>query len=157
MDESRPPDWTNLHWAIWTQDLESVKQILSAEGTDINAQDQLGWTPLHLACCSNSSRLWETGQLHPRGLNSQTGPGFDLTIRPGAIHRYKVLGYSSSSSTGPGDELDKSNLAESTVSFFIALELLQASAEVNTSHHHAPLHCAASSGWTDHVDALLNA
>ena len=151
-----------MHWAVWTQNLDSVRRILAAKGTNVNALDKFKWSSLHLACCSSKSQLWETTQLRGRGLNSYTGPGVDLTKRPGALRRYSVLANTRSRSTGYGSEIvDKSALAEYTVAFFIALEFLQSSADVRSYWHyahqyHVPLHCAASSGWTDHVDALLH-
>ncbi|KLU91735.1 hypothetical protein MAPG_10684 [Magnaporthiopsis poae ATCC 64411] len=156
MAESKPSDWSDLHWAVWTQDLDSVKQILSTAPAAAHAEDDLGWTPLHLACCSNTSRLWQTAQLEPRGLNGSAGIGSILTSRPGASERYKVLAYTYSRSNGLSDDvgLGSGNVAEPSVSFSIALELLHAGAVVNTQGRHPPLHCAASSGWPDHLDAL---
>ena len=71
-------DWTDLHWAVWCQDLDPVKEILETYKSDINTQDDQGWTPLHLACCSQNSELWVIHQMLKRGLDSDTSPGLDL-------------------------------------------------------------------------------
>ena len=38
----------SLHGACYKGDIEAVKRHLAA-GADVNAKDEIGWTPLHLA------------------------------------------------------------------------------------------------------------
>jgi hypothetical protein len=78
--------------------------------------------------------------------------GRALSNRPGAPSRYPTLAYTKSK----GAELP-SDFAEKNLSFLIALDLLQAGADVRVKAKRfcTPLHCAASSAWVDHVDALL--
>ena len=95
-----------------------------------------------------------------RGLRADHGSGLYLTRRPGANFRYQTLAYTYSNpveSPSTVDE-DQPELGESSLSFMIALELLQAGADVSAeaSGFYTALHCAASSGWIDHIDALCS-
>ena len=152
-------DWTELHWAVWCQDLESVKKILALKKNKVNARDSKGWAPLHLACCSHKSTLWSTYMV-ARGLRADQGSGLYLTRRPGANLRYPTLAYTYSNPVeNPStNDADQPELGESSLSFMIALELLQAGADVSAdaSGFYTALHCAASSGWIDHIDALCS-
>jgi hypothetical protein len=132
---------------VWCQNLDQVKGILAADSRNLDTRDDQGWTPLHLACCSKKSRLWDLHQIKNRNWRSNA-----LTDRPGARSNYSMLAYTSSMLAST-----PSNFAEKNVSFMIALELLQAGADVRSKAQRfcTPLHCAANSGWVDHVDALL--
>ncbi|NXU76148.1 SLF1 protein, partial [Oreotrochilus melanogaster] len=46
---------TALHKACISNKVESLVQLLSSSGTDINARDFAGWTPLHEACNHGST------------------------------------------------------------------------------------------------------
>jgi hypothetical protein len=151
--ELRNSDWTDLHWAAWCQDLDGVKGILATDLKGIiNIQDDQGWTSLHLACCSENSKFWAVHQLAQRNLDSRTSPGSDLTKRPGANSKYTMLAYASSRYAR-----SPMNFEQKTVAFMIALDLLQAGADVapKAQGFCTPLHCAVNSGWIDHIDALL--
>lgn len=72
----------------------------------------------------------------------------ELDERPGAGDNYKKFTFY--------DEKDPSH-QEQSVAFMIALDLLQAGADVHvTADIFTPLHCAAGSGWVEHVNALLH-
>lgn len=45
-----PHESERLHWAAGAGDMELVKALV-AEGCDLNAFDDMGWTPLHHAAC----------------------------------------------------------------------------------------------------------
>ncbi|KAH7132348.1 heterokaryon incompatibility protein-domain-containing protein [Dendryphion nanum] len=148
----RPADWTDLHWAVWTQDLDSVKAICTRQ-IDIDAVDERKWTALHLANTSKSSSLWKTRQLEGRELDHHNGTTIILSNRPGAETRYPQLTYNYSLYTQ-----DHSELAETTLSFMILVELLQSGArfDITDGAGLSPLHCAMASGWPEHVDVLLS-
>lgn len=137
---------------MWCQDLDRVKEILATNNDSLNTPDLLGWTALHLACCSQTSKLWEIHQLKERDLDPRAGPGVELTRRPGADRRYQTLAftYSRYATHPPGFE-------ERNLSFMIAVDLLQAAANatLKTQQLCTPLHYAVNSGWTDHIDALF--
>jgi hypothetical protein len=94
------------------------------------------------------------------GLRADQGSGLYLTRRPGANLRYPTVAYTYSNPVeNPStNDADQPELGESSLSFMIALELLQAGADVSAdaSGFYTALHCAASSGWIDHIDALCS-
>ena len=143
-----------MHWVVWCQDHDQVKEILATTQIDVDAQDDQGWTALHLACCSQYSNLWSIHQMVNRGLKTNAGHGCGLTLRPGANQRHSTLTYTYSRQS------DNSNpdFASETLAFMIALDLLQAGTDVGVVSQGfcTPLHCAVNSGWIDHVDALLS-
>lgn len=151
VDTVRPADWNDLHWAVWCGDLDRVKEICRDPEniTIVNSPDQRGWTALHLACTSKDSDIWKSQQIEPegRGPNPRNAA---LTSRPGADERYRLFTYSSSRYTQ-----DAPDHAECTISFMMALELLQAGAQITFSGV-SPVHCAFSSNWPEIVDALFH-
>ncbi|XP_056275666.1 SMC5-SMC6 complex localization factor protein 1 isoform X2 [Pseudoliparis swirei] len=66
---------TLLHRACKRNQVETVLQILSLPGTDINVKDHAGWTPLHEACNHGSTACVEALLRHRPApvLNNQVG------------------------------------------------------------------------------------
>ncbi|EKG11392.1 Heterokaryon incompatibility [Macrophomina phaseolina MS6] len=89
-----------------------------------------------------------------RGLSPTRNTGKVLSSRPGAEERYSAWSYTFSRYVVPPPV----EFAQQTVSFMVALELLQAGAGVGTTTKTSltPLHCAASSGWIDHINTLCS-
>ncbi|XP_037339258.2 SMC5-SMC6 complex localization factor protein 1 isoform X3 [Pungitius pungitius] len=66
---------TLLHRACKRNQVETVLQILSLPGTDVNVKDHAGWTPLHEACNHGSTACVEALLRHRPApvLNNQVG------------------------------------------------------------------------------------
>ncbi|XP_068560223.1 SMC5-SMC6 complex localization factor protein 1 isoform X1 [Cebidichthys violaceus] len=66
---------TLLHRACKRNQVETVLQILSLPGTDVNIKDHAGWTPLHEACNHGSTACVEALLRHRPApvLNNQVG------------------------------------------------------------------------------------
>ncbi|KAM8886475.1 SMC5-SMC6 complex localization factor protein 1 isoform 1-T1 [Spinachia spinachia] len=66
---------TLLHRACKRNQVETVLQILSLPGTDVNVRDHAGWTPLHEACNHGSTACVEALLRHHPApvLNNQVG------------------------------------------------------------------------------------
>jgi hypothetical protein len=133
---------------VWCQDLESVKTLLSLGTSSIDAHDSQGWTCLHLACSSAKSRLWRSHQVKRRVQSIRS----TLSARSLAVRNY--LTFANSNLVNKRDGIDE---AEEGISFMIAMDLLHSGADYRTETRDfvTPLHCAASSGWAEHIDMLL--
>nr|XP_049618154.1 SMC5-SMC6 complex localization factor protein 1 isoform X1 [Syngnathus scovelli]XP_049618155.1 SMC5-SMC6 complex localization factor protein 1 isoform X1 [Syngnathus scovelli] len=59
LDKVNAAGETRLHRACKTNQVETVLYILACPGTDVNAKDHVGWTPLHEACCNGSAACVE--------------------------------------------------------------------------------------------------
>ena len=60
----QPPD-ISIHDAAWNRNFEAVKQHLEA-GTDVNAKDKSGWTPLFSAVINRHKEMAELRSLKVR-------------------------------------------------------------------------------------------
>jgi hypothetical protein len=136
----RNRDWTDLHYAVWNHDFDQVRS-LARMGT-INSLDSSGWSPLHLACTSEESHLFDIHQINARGLTR-----FD------SGKKYNRFAW------GPTRKHSSiSDNSERTQSMGILEILLENGASPNAKAKNfcTPLHCAANSGWASHAIALID-
>ena len=122
-------DRTLLHVAASEGDLTKVKEILKDPKTELDAIDELGWTPLMIACSAGNIEI----------VKELIGSGADIN-RPN-INGQTVLHYAASKSH-----------------FEICELLLNSKANVNSQDKYGstPLHRAASKGNTKIVNLLLS-
>ena len=80
--ESQPPEPTtvktpdiSIHEAVAEGNIESVKQHLAA-GTDVNAKDKGGGTPLHIATISDHTEAAELLIAESADVNAKTTSGY---------------------------------------------------------------------------------
>jgi hypothetical protein len=52
-------DWSELHYAAFTKDVEKVRLLVKSKPWLVLAQDLSKWTPVHLACCGISGWAFE--------------------------------------------------------------------------------------------------
>lgn len=113
----------------------------------MNAKDNEGWTALHLACTSEDSMLFSSHQIMNRGLSMFSGFGLPR------YNRYKWGPQRTHSMFGDSNE--------EVCSLGVVGVLLAHGADPNASTGSGgfatPLHCAANSGWTQVVRALVEA
>jgi ankyrin repeat protein len=64
----------SIHMAASAGNIEVVKQHLAA-GTDVNAKDKLGWTPLHEAAVKGQTKVAELLIAAGADVNAKTGGG----------------------------------------------------------------------------------
>jgi ankyrin repeat protein len=74
-----------LHEAVIDGDVEKVAQLL-AEGSDVNCQDEQGWTPLHFAAQSQATRIVQ--QLLHAGADHHRTDGHGNTALFRAVFSY---------------------------------------------------------------------
>lgn len=129
-------DWTDLHRAIWHQDC--IATHLLADNISVHQKDDIGYTPLHLACSNTSSLLFKSRQLRDRGLSGDKRSLQCLPFRE--------------SSEAAAVEMARTLLAAGADP---NVEAWPARSEEQKKLPWTPMHCAANSGWMDVAFLLL--
>lgn len=140
-------DWTDLHRAIWHEDCNTT--LLLADHTSVRQRDDVGYTPLHLACSRTESLLFTFRQVNDRGLRTlmNANPSY-LTANRSYL---ECLPF----------RRDNEASAVEMVGTLIAAgadpnaEAWPALSPRNNKLPWTPMHCAANSGWMDVASLLL--
>jgi len=74
VNQAQVDGMTALHWAIYLDDLETVKLLVGA-GADVNARNQYDVKPLSLACTNGNAAMVE--------LLLKSGADFNTALRGG--------------------------------------------------------------------------
>lgn len=150
-DDGLPRDWTDLHRAIWHEDCNTT--LLLADHTSVRQRDDVGYTPLHLACSRTGSLLFTFRQVYDRGLSTlMTANRSGLSSLMTANRSYlECLPF----------RRDYEAAAVEMVGTLIAAgadpnaEAWPARSVNNDKFPWTPMHCAANSGWMDVASLLL--
>ncbi|XP_054156102.1 26S proteasome non-ATPase regulatory subunit 10-like [Oppia nitens] len=120
-------DRSPIHWAASDGNKELVRKLI-ADGADIDATDEMGWTPLMIACSAGHYDIVQTLVEHKADINAVNSTG------QSALH------YAASK-----DRLD------------IAKYLIDSGCHINLRDklNQTPLHRSASRGFHKIVDLLL--
>jgi ankyrin repeat protein len=126
-------DWTPLYIAIWRQDLSEV--LLLANKQSVRVKDDVGYTPLHLACSRSSSLLFTCRQIRDREI-----AGFGSMAYRDKEHLFK-----------------RSDNEDAALQMCRVLLDCGADPNATTSDRYpwTPMHCVASSLWMNVANLLL--
>jgi len=132
-------DWTPLHIAVWRHEVEQTRSLVNS--SSVNREDSKGWTPVHLACASENSRIFYSHQVHKKNRE-----GLYPTFEAGREKPPRGISYSIWDDNEPTNALG-----------ILEILLPHSLVGIRRSRFPTPLHCAANSGWLSHAQALVEA
>lgn len=148
---------TALHQAC-IENSQKVINILLNHGADVNRKDNDWWTPVHAAAACSHWRVINLLISHGADITAVNADG-DLPIDIAEGNKvkqilskeYETLGLSE-------DDLDTKREAEHAQLKQIVTEMIEAKEDLNAKDENGVtlLHAAASNGWEDLVEELIN-
>ncbi|SVC67079.1 uncharacterized protein METZ01_LOCUS319933, partial [marine metagenome] len=158
---AKAPD-ISIHDAAMRGNIEAVKQHIAA-GTDVEAKDKDGWTPLHLAASTGRKEVSELliakdADVNAKGEGRRGGGGMtplDLAVK---FHKPEIVALLSLHGGKTGEELNVLVVAAKKGDIEAVKQHIAAGADVNAKEggfENTPLIIAASQGHKEIAELLI--
>ncbi len=141
---------SRLHHVAARGKIEQVKSLI-AEGADVNARDQQGWTPLHYACRKNRKETVEFLLAEGADVNARDAQGWTPALA--ALYAWELA--VTDLLVEKGADTAAPHLAAYTGDLRGIKRLLEKDTPVDSLKGLTLLHAAAAGGHTDVVEFLI--